>query len=1031
MRITSKIILFVSLSIVIVMGVVSWISVRQTEEALHKEIDNLLTSTLNFAAEELNKNSLAAKKTSEIIAHNPAISKALSLDVSAGVNQILNQMLDMYPFYNYIMIVSLDGDIFAINTTDKKGDKIASEELLGHNVMKTPLFLPPPTKSKTVVGSPGPDPYLSLLGIKARTSQWFVSPVFKGPTPIGWVVLSYDWQEELSNLLTRVSNELISYGNPVIDVALVDAKGKVVVSAHSLHEEFMQSPDQEWNEKQLSFGKATMKLIIASDRSKTNEPIIRMRDFFIGLIGVATIVLLGLLYFLLQRTLLAKLSIIREGTNEFKSGNLAYRLPSLGHDELGSLASTFNEMGQSLQNASQELELKVERRTAEVQESEEKYRLLSENTPDVIWKMDLDLRFTYVNSAIFQVTGYTEDEWIGTRLADHCDEENFKKMAQVASEEISKGTGSSRIIFESVMLNKNKQPFPVEISGKIIFGENALPVALQGITRDISERKRAEKALRESESQKQAILDGITINIAFVNQDMEILWANKTAADSVGKLPSQMIGHKCHSLWADDAKPCDGCPTLKAFKTKKSEHITMVTPDGRVWDEKGEPVFDAEGSLLGVVEIATDITEKVCTEQEKQALQTQLFQSQKLEALGTLVGGIAHDFNNMLQIILGYSELLLIGKKRDDPVYKGLQTIIQTGQGGAELIKKLLALGQQGQMVSVPLDLNHQISRLTTLISRTLPRVVQLDIDLTHGPMTIHADPNQIDQVVMHLAINASEAMPNGGRLKIATTAVSLDDEYCRLHHRAKPDNYVMLSVKDDGCGMDKDTLARIFDPFFSTKQRGSTRGTGLGLSVVQGIVQQHGGHVICESEPGRGTEFKIYFPAIEETLITPKTVAPIVKREGTETILVVEDNIPVAELEQTTLEDAGYTVIMATNGQEALDIYQTKKDQIWLVILDLMMPEMSGKDCLMELVKIDPAVKVLIASGYAPEDELHKEINPLIKGFVHKPFELTQFLDEVGSVLRNNQRVQMGIMTSQNRSDELERNEITQIPIL
>ena len=1002
MRITSKIILFVSLSIVIVMGVVNWISIQQTKEALHREINILLTSTLDFAAERLNRNSLAAKKTSEIIAHNPAISKALSLDVSAGVNQILNQMLDMYPFYNYIMIVSLDGDIFAINTKDNKGDKIASEELLGHNVMKTPLFLPPPTTPETVVGSPGPDPYLPLLGIKARTSQWFVSPVFKGPSPIGWVVLSYDWQEELSNLLMRVSNELISYGNPVIDVALVDAKGKVVISPHSLHEEFMQSPDQEWNEKQLSFGKATMKLIIASDRSKTNEPIIRMRNLFIGLTVVATIVLLGLLYFLLQRTLLAKLKTIQEGSNEFKSGNLAYRLPSLGHDELGSLASTFNEMGQSLQNASHELELKVEQRTAELRGSEEKYRLLSENTPDVIWKMDLDLRFTYVNSAIFQVTGYTEDEWIGTRLADHCDEENFRKMAQVASEEISKGTDSSRVIFEAVILNKNKQPFPVEISGKIIFGENGLPLALQGITRDITERKRAEKALRESESLRQAILDGITTNMAFVNQDMEILWANKTAADSVGKLPSQMIGHKCHSLWADDVKPCDGCPTVKAFKTKKSEHTTMVTPDGRVWDEKGEPVFDAEGSLLGVVEIATDVTEKLRTEQEKRALQAQLFQSQKLEALGTLVGGIAHDFNNMLQIILGYSQLLLGDKKDGDPSYKDLQTIIQTAKGGADLVKKLLAFGQQTPIFPVNLDLSRKIRKLIPLLSRTLPQLVKIDLDLTHEPLTIHADPNQIDQVVMNLAINASEAMPDGGRLKIGITTVMLDDEYCRGHSGIKPGEYVTLSLSDTGRGIDEKTLARIFEPFFSTKQRGSTRGTGLGLSVVQGIVEQQGGYITCESEPGKGSEFKIYFPTIQSEPTAEKKTASPTQSAEIQTILVVEDNLPVAELAQKVLTNGGYSVIIATNGQEALDIYRTQRDQISLVILDLLMPEMSGRDCLMELVKIDPSVKVLIASGFSPSDELHKEINPLVKGFVQKPFGLIQLLDEVGSALRD-----------------------------
>ncbi len=263
--------------------------------------------------------------------------------------------------------------------------------------------------------------------------------------------------------------------------------------------------------------------------------------------------------------------------------------------------------------------------------------------------------------------------------------------------------------------------------------------------------------------------------------------------------------------------------------------------------------------------VITDITDQLRAEQEKEALKTQLFESQKMEALGTLVGGIAHDFNNMLQIVLGYSQILLDDKKKRDQGYQELQTIIETGEGGADLVKKLLAFGQQGQVIPVPLDLNHQVSQLTTLISRTLPHVVQLDLDLIDGPTTIVADHGQIDQLVMSLAINASEAMPDGGALKISTSTVSLDDDYCKSHLEAKPGTYVMLSVRDTGRGMDKETLARIFDPFFSTKERGSTRGTGLGLSVVQGIVQQQGGHVTCESEPGKGTEFKVYFPSIED----------------------------------------------------------------------------------------------------------------------------------------------------------------------
>jgi nitrogen-specific signal transduction histidine kinase/CheY-like chemotaxis protein len=396
----------------------------------------------------------------------------------------------------------------------------------------------------------------------------------------------------------------------------------------------------------------------------------------------------------------------------------------------------------------------------------------------------------------------------------------------------------------------------------------------------------------------------------------------------------------------------------------------------------------------------TDISDQLRSEQEKQALTTQLFQSQRMEALGTLVGGIAHDFNNMLQVILGYSDLLLSDKTKSESCRNELRTIIETAKGGADLVTKLLAFGQQAPIFPVNMDLNHQISQLSTLLSRTIPQVVSIDVDLCDRPTTIHAGPNQIDQILMNLAINASEAMPNGGRLKIATKTTYWDDEYCRGHHGLKPGRYVMLSISDTGRGMDKDTLSRIFEPFFSTKQRGSTRGTGLGLSVVQGIAQQHGGHVTCESEPGKGTEFKVYFPAIEEPLADVKSAATTVQSGGSETILVVEDNIPVAELEQRFLASAGYTVILATKGREALDIYRRRKEEISLVILDLLMPEMSGRDCLMELVKIDPSVKVLIASGYSPEDKLHKEIRPLVKGFVQKPFAMAELVKEVRSGL-------------------------------
>ncbi|MGC8660153.1 MAG: ATP-binding protein [Desulfomonilaceae bacterium] len=274
--------------------------------------------------------------------------------------------------------------------------------------------------------------------------------------------------------------------------------------------------------------------------------------------------------------------------------------------------------------------------------------------------------------------------------------------------------------------------------------------------------------------------------------------------------------------------------------------------------------------------------------------------------------------------------------------------------------------------------------------------MVKLTLDLTDKPTTILANQGMIDKVVMNLVINASEAMPEGGDLNISTTIVTLDNDYCKSHLQAKPGKFVKLVIRDSGHGMDEKTLPRIFDPFFSTKERRSTKDTGLGLSVVRGIVQQFGGHITCKSNLGEGTEFRVYFPAVEDSQEIFETVVPVTPLEGKGTILIVEDILEVVEFEQMGLESAGYEVIVATNGKEALEIYRLRKDEISLVILDLIMPEMSGRECLMELIKIDPRVKVLIASGYSPADDLRKEISPLVRGFIHKPFSMTDLQDKV-----------------------------------
>ena len=348
---------------------------------------------------------------------------------------------------------------------------------------------------------------------------------------------------------------------------------------------------------------------------------------------------------------------------------------------------------------------------------------------------------------------------------------------------------------------------------------------------------------------------------------------------------------------------------------------------------------------------------------ETKSLRAQLYQAQKMEAIGTLAGGIAHDFNNLLTVVTGYGELLLAAKKPGDSEYEDLQKICSAGRRGAELVRGLLTLGRKAQSKPAPLNLNRSVEQSTMLLERTIVKMLEIEVILEEDLAIIHADPTQMDQILMNLAVNARDAMPRGGRLTIETKNVVLDKEYCRSQVEAREGPHVMLRVTDTGLGMDEETRERIFEPFFSTKDPG--RGTGLGLAMVFGIVKQHGGHITCESQPGHGTTFRIYFPVSEGEPAQVDVSDDLAQLTGSETILLVDDEEPVRNLGQRILVPAGYTVLTATNGREALDLYVREKDSIDLVILDLVMPEMDGRSCYEALQLIDPEIKIILTSGY------------------------------------------------------------------
>jgi hypothetical protein len=330
-----------------------------------------------------------------------------------------------------------------------------------------------------------------------------------------------------------------------------------------------------------------------------------------------------------------------------------------------------------------------------------------------------------------------------------------------------------------------------------------------------------------------------------------------------------------------------------------------------------------------------------------------------MEAVGTLAGGVAHDFNNLLQAVLGYSELMLDRKKESETDYSDLQKIYEAGKRGADLVKSLLTFSRKVETKYVPVDLNQEVTSVRDLMSRTIPKTMNIDLHLKGNLKSIKADPSQIGQILLNLGVNARDAMPDGGTLSIETANIQLDEEYCSAHiDDTTPGQYVLLTVSDTGQGMDKETLSHLFEPLYTTKETG--KGTGLGLATVYGIVKQHSGHITCHSKPARGTTFRIYFPVTEIERDSEAATAKTPIQGGTETILLVDDDQAVRDLGTNFLNRFGYNAITANDGKEALEIYQREGERISLVILDLSMPEMDGKSVWKRFSESTPMQRLL-----------------------------------------------------------------------
>ena len=518
------------------------------------------------------------------------------------------------------------------------------------------------------------------------------------------------------------------------------------------------------------------------------------------------------------------------------------------------------------------------------------------------------------------------------------------------------------------------------------------------------ERHRAQQALGASEALFQATFEQAAVGMAHVALDGGFLRVNQRfcditsySSDELQRLTFQAITHP-DDLAADEAKArqlLDG-----AIETYSSEKRYIRKDGSTVWvnltvsmlrSPSGQPVH-----YIGVIE---DITRRKLSEEARERLEEQLLQARKLESVGRLAGGVAHDFNNHLTVINGYCDLILARLGSEDPLRGSLIQVRRAGEQSAQLTRQLLAFSRKQILKPVSVDLNSVIHDTRKMLERLIGESVELVTVLGPELHSITADPGQLNQVLMNLALNSRDAMPSGGKIIIETSNVNLDESYAVQHADVVPGAYVLLVVTDTGQGMDAETQRNIFEPFFTRKERG--RGTGLGLATVYGIVRQTGGWIWVYSEPGRGSTFKIYFPATDrrpEPL--PTSHALPAGPRGAETVLVVEDQENVRGLIIATLSEFGYQVLNAANGQQALTRSQEYTGPIHLLITDVVMPGMSGRELTGRLVELRPEMKVLFISGYSENVIAHQGVLDPGVAYLAKPFPPNRLSDKVREIL-------------------------------
>jgi two-component system, cell cycle sensor histidine kinase and response regulator CckA len=632
---------------------------------------------------------------------------------------------------------------------------------------------------------------------------------------------------------------------------------------------------------------------------------------------------------------------------------------------------------------------------AAAQRSEQRLRALLHSLEAIVWEADSEpLRFTFVSQRAEAWLGYPVDAWLQEEdfFAKHLHPDDLEKTQDYFREAIQDGREFEH---EHRMIAADGEVVWLRNIASVTREAPGMPAKLRGLMTDVTERRRAQIALSHSEGKYRTLLEGLPVGIYRSSPDGRLLQANPALAQMLGYPdPQSLLNVPADQIYLNAENRREWQARMERDGEVHDFETQARRKDGTaIWlRDSARAGRDEHSNVIHYEGILEDIT-------ERKHLEDQLRQSQKMEAVGRLAGGVAHDFNNLLTIISGYSELLIDTLTENDRARAQVEEIKKAGTRAATLTRQLLAFSRSQVLAPQVLDLNSVVTNVHKMLRRLIGEDIDLVTILGENLWSVRADPGQVEQVIVNLAVNARDAMPQGGKLTLETKNAVLDEAYARSHVTVVPGEYVMLAVSDTGIGMDVMTQAHIFEPFFTTKEKG--KGTGLGLATVYGIVKQSGGYIWVYSEPGMGATFKIYLPRVETAVAAAGAgKASPQSSQGHETVLLVEDEPALRAMVRNVLASKGYLVLEARHGEDALVVAEMHRGAIHLLLTDVVMPGMSGRELAEHLSGLHPTMKVLYMSGYTDDAIVHHGVLGSDMAFLQKPFTPESVARKVRDVL-------------------------------